>query len=356
MVHADSTEGSLRTTPAPRAAWIDAGRIVAILAVIAIHVASSLVTDRSHEGRWWFANLVESAARWCVPLFVMISGSLLLPAQRTANAWSFYRRRLSRIGVPLLVWTVVYLVVGHVRTDRPATWSDAAHLVLAGIPYFHMYFVYLIAGLYVVAPFLQPLARSESRRLLYLAAAVFMVFGMADLLTRVWGGVGGVNGVTRFVPYIGYFLAGVALTNVRATRTWILVAIVTMVVGIGATAIGTAVLIEHVGLGRGRYLYEYLSVTTVPVTLAVFLLFAWSTEWVERLDAMWLRWLSRVAALTFGIYLVHPLILIALRQIGLYNRSFFAPLAVLATVLAAFALSAVAVAVLRSLPLLRRVV
>jgi surface polysaccharide O-acyltransferase-like enzyme len=111
-----------------------------------------------------------------------------------------------------------------------------------------------------------------------------------------------------------------------------------------------------VGLGRGRYLYEYLSVTTVPVTLAIFALFAWSAPIFNRLGPRPRRWLSTLAAATFGIYLVHPLVLIPLRAAGLYNRAFFVPLAVVATVLAAFLVSAVLALVAQRLPVLRRLI
>jgi len=56
-----------------RIGWIEIGRVAAILAVIAIHVASPLVIRPSHPESWWFGNLVESGSRWCVPVFVMVS-------------------------------------------------------------------------------------------------------------------------------------------------------------------------------------------------------------------------------------------------------------------------------------------
>jgi surface polysaccharide O-acyltransferase-like enzyme len=188
--------------------WIDAARVAAILAVISIHVVTSLVTARSHPDSWWFGNVVSSASRWCVPLFVMLSGTLLLQSGREEGLRSFYQRRLARIGLPLVVWTLVYLWVGHLRTDHPADLGEAVSLTLAGLPYYHMYFVYLIAGLYLVTPFLRPLAAVGNSRLLAAGAALFLAIGMLDLAIRVWGGHGGVNAVTRFVPYIGYFLAG----------------------------------------------------------------------------------------------------------------------------------------------------
>ena len=55
--------------------WVDGTRCVAALAVVLLHAAASAVTDSSLLGSsgWWAANLFDSATRWCVPVFVMLS-------------------------------------------------------------------------------------------------------------------------------------------------------------------------------------------------------------------------------------------------------------------------------------------
>ena len=134
-------------------------------------------------------------------------------------------------------------------------------------------------------------------------------------------------------------------------------AAVVAVVGIVATAVGTHVLLSNVGFGKGFYFYEYLSVTTVPVTLAVFALFLWSAPQMERLAARLPgRALSIVAAATLGIYVIHPLVMQGLGALGLGVRSFFVPLAAVTSVLATFAVSLAIVLLLRQVPGVRRLV
>lgn len=344
--------------PAQRSlAWIDAARVVAILAVISIHVVSPLVTNRALPESSWFGNVVDSAARWSVPLFVMISGALLLHSGLADDPLSFYRRRLSRIVPPLVAWTAIYLVVGNLTADNPKTLNAAGYAILAGRPSFHLYFLFLITGLYLIAPFLRPLVRLADQRTLGIAVLVFLGLGIADLLIIAWGGIGQVNATTRFVPYIGYFLAGAWLVGVAPSRSRIGAAAAVAVGGMLATAVGTELLILRVGLGRGLYLYEYLSVTTVPVSLAVFALFLWSAPTIRRLaDRLPRGWLSTVAASTLGIYVIHPLVLGGLERLGLTARTFFVPLAAPATVLVTFGASLALVLVLRRLPGVRRLV
>jgi len=338
-------------------AWVDAARVTAILAVIAIHTSSSLVANRSLPESWWFGNFVDSASRWSVPLFVMLSGALLLGGKAADDPISFYRRRLSRILPPLIAWTAIYLVYGHFNADNPKTVHDAVAYVLAGRPYYHLYFLYLIAGLYAVTPILRPLVALAGSRVLTIAVLVLFALEIADDLILVSGYGGGANAITRFVPYLGYFLAGPLLTRISANRGRIITAAVVAVAGIVATAVGTHLLLSTIGFGKGFYFYEYLSVTTVPVTLAVFALFMWSAPLLERLAAhLPARALSRVAAATLGIYVIHPLVMQAFGFLGIGLRGFFVPFAVVASVLAIFAVSLVIVLLLRQLPGVRRLV
>jgi surface polysaccharide O-acyltransferase-like enzyme len=349
--------GSSEVLVHPSLAWVDAARVLAILAVIAIHTASSLVSNRALPESWWFGNLVQSAARWSVPMFVMISGALLLRSPSADDPISFYRRRLSRILPPLIAWSAIYLLYGHVNADNPRTLNDAVSLLLAGRPYFHLYFLFLITGLYFVAPFLRPLVALPDRRTLGLAVLVFLALGMVDDIITIQWHYGGANAATRFVPYVGYFLAGAWLSGLTPTRSWIVAAASVAGVGILATAVGTYLLLESFGFTKGFYLYEYLSVATVPTSLAVFALFAWSAPLMDRFAARLPHHaLSIAAASTLGIYVLHPLVIQGLGVFGFGARSFFVPLAVPASILATFLISLVVVLAMRQVPGVRRIV
>ena len=55
--------------------WLDNSRIIAIFAVVVLHAAVSPVVDTPFGSTdWWAGNLINAFSRWCVPVFVMISG------------------------------------------------------------------------------------------------------------------------------------------------------------------------------------------------------------------------------------------------------------------------------------------
>src|SRR2546421_12864729 len=88
----------------------DAVRIIGTIAVVIGHVSdlrlfSTHVLDRD----WWICNCWDAITRWAVPCYIMLSGALLLDPARAEAPGEFYRKRLARIGVPLVFWTIFFM-------------------------------------------------------------------------------------------------------------------------------------------------------------------------------------------------------------------------------------------------------
>src|SRR4051812_20625429 len=75
----------------------DVLRALATVAVVCIHVAAPAVThpEQVSATSWVVANLVDAACRWCVPMFVMLSGALLLGSSKADGPLEFYHRRFA---------------------------------------------------------------------------------------------------------------------------------------------------------------------------------------------------------------------------------------------------------------------
>ncbi len=84
-----------------RTSYISILRIVAIFLVILIHSSSGYLNSNEFESfDWSYANWLNSFSRFAVPLFVVISGALLL--QKDESTGQFYRKRLLKIVPPFL--------------------------------------------------------------------------------------------------------------------------------------------------------------------------------------------------------------------------------------------------------------
>lgn len=294
--------------PRTRTAWMDSARVIAIVAVVLIHVLAPTVEGRGVEvggSAWWVANVLNSASRWCVPVFLMISGALALDPTRVSRPREFYRRRWQRIGVPLVFWTVVYLGFRQFFLGARLTLEEAVADVVSGAPFLQLYFLYVLAGLVLITPFLKVITRHATWRMQLGFAVVMLALGVLDQVLSYLGGVGEPNAATRFLPFIGYYVLGSVLRDVLLSRVWLAWTAVLWLGSVAAVALLAAV--DEFG-ALGRYGYWFLSPPVVVMSVTAYLLLH---AWLRRGWA----WLRPVAPLAFGVFLVHGALVYGLRHL-----------------------------------------
>lgn len=301
-------------TPPPRTrtTWMDGARVLAILAVVLIHVLAPTVEGRGvdvGDAGWWLANLLNSASRWSVPVFLMIAGALALDPARTARPRDFYRRRWARIGVPLLFWTAFYLGFRSLLLEPGLTAVDAASDVGRGAPFLQLYFLYVLAGLVVITPFLKVVTRHATWRMTFGFGAVLLGLGIADQVLTYLTGAGDPNAATRFVPFAGYYVLGWVLRDVVLRRRGVLVAAAVLLTAVGTVAVLASV--QEFG-AVGRYAYGFLSPPVAAMSVAAYLLLH---ALLANPSSRWSRLATRAAPLAFGVFLVHGALVYGVRRV-----------------------------------------
>ena len=90
--------------------WLDVVRLIAMFTVVCCHCTDPFnfypgTASNIDEIKFWGA-VYGAVLRPCVPLFVMITGALLLPVRGDASV--FYKKRIPRVFFPFLIWSVLY--------------------------------------------------------------------------------------------------------------------------------------------------------------------------------------------------------------------------------------------------------
>lgn len=168
-----------------REVWLDYMRVMACFMVMVVHSTEpfylggegALVLTATDA--FWVA-VFEGLVRCCVPLFVIASSYLQFPLHYSAG--EFLRRRAVRILVPMALWTVVYALV----------WGEpVANLkgLLLNFNYAagHLWFVYMLVGLYLLMPLLSPWAEKVSRKELEVYLGLWLLTTLFPLV-REWAG------------------------------------------------------------------------------------------------------------------------------------------------------------------------
>ncbi|MBK9746196.1 MAG: acyltransferase family protein [Chloroflexi bacterium] len=162
-----------------RTLWLDRLRLLATFTVVLLHVSAASVMG-SRDLQWWIGNIADSFTRWAVPTFVMITGALLLRTPLEVSPTTFYRRRLGRILLPLIFWSVLYTLWSTVRSGA-YDWQTLLIRFLTGNPYFHMWYIFMLVGLYLVAPFVNYAVIHIPRA--WLRTAIIVSFALAIIET-----------------------------------------------------------------------------------------------------------------------------------------------------------------------------
>lgn len=263
--------------------WVSWLRVVAIAAVVLIHVAgpTAVAPDARETSVGWLAISLDFSSRWAVPVFVMLSGTLLLDPERYRGAADFLRRRAARLIPAVIVWHLVYLCYLLFVTDSSLTVADAPRLILTGKVWTALYFFWIVLGLAVITPVLVPwIAASSPRVHLVVGLSAALLPALNVLSEPIRNGQGWRADMawvetpwTWWIPYLGYYMLGYALRGVVLRRAALL--------GPAAMIVaGSALLSWQWGKTDGAAgIFErfvpaesYQSVTAVLVAVSVFLL------------------------------------------------------------------------------------
>lgn len=307
----------------------DAIRLIAILAIVLLHAAANGVTQLpAGSGNWWLANLADSAGRVGVPLFLMLSGAILLTRQQESIR-HFYQRRWQRLAWPTLIWSLLYLCWAQFKAywkQQPLALSDQLTGIITGHSYFHLWFVYLLIGLYGVLPFVRWLWQQLNRRqqiavtvaalsLQQLGLALrFCADGCTPLTTVSWTVPHWLVNADQlpwpfwFVAYLPYLLLGALLKQPAAQPQPHLLRLL-----LAAAIISTACLyaLQRLHYSPEPFYYAYHRLS-LPVMCSAILL--WYLVFRKRSNSTAHNttvkpsgFSAAIIQHSFGIYLVHPI-------------------------------------------------
>lgn len=302
--------GPTAATPPRWMHYGDAIRILGTMAVVVGHVADlGLFGEKTLSLNWWVCNLWDAATRWAVPVYIMLSGALLLDPGRSESVRTFYRKRLARLGVPLVFWSAFFMWFSVEYTGWVTLRQEWINL-LKGQPYVHMHFIFRIAGLYAFTPMLRVFLKHSTRRMQVLSVALLLGFSSADSIAN---GITGteLSAFARFAPFLGYYLLGYLMREPAVRREEILKWAAGLLGCILLLAATTGWLVKEFGFraypSLGMMMYDFLSPVRIVMAICAWLVLVklfhepWPTSPRGR------QWIRRWADLTLGLYLVHPM-------------------------------------------------
>lgn len=342
--------------------FIDVIRAIAAVMVVVIHVSDYAVghfLDPQHKQHlyWWVAAaFLNASSREAVPLFVLVSGYLLLGRFDKAAPWGWVKKRLFRILIPLIAWIAIYFLWHQVTLPGGYSAMEMLRDAVRGDPYYHLWFLYMLIGLYFSAPILEAYLRGADKvNIKYFVVLWFLFTALPPFINRALYinqfGLS-VNVVSGFV---GYFMLGHLMRDIVLTRKQCLVAGLAIVLSVLATTLGTYLLMSRANGKADEFFFSPMSPTIMVGTLGVFALvksIPWASVYAKLSSLRPI--IEALSAASFFLYLSHPLFLDLLRlsDVGYFSAT-TSPIAGIPITVAVITLMAVSIRfVLSKVPML----
>ena len=344
----------MKTKPT-RTVYIDYLRISAIFAVIMLHVAAyNWHSTNVNELPWQIFNLYDSVARWGVPVFVMISGTLFLG--REISLKQLYSKYILRLICAFAAWSLFYSVIKGGSTK---------HILLVAISgHFHMWFILMMIGLYICIPFLQLIVDKGWKTQYYLVVAFFFAFLIPEIvaLSNDFGneviikGMNAINGdvatmgMNLVLGYSSYFVLGYWLNQIELNKKQRYIVYLCGLMGCLFTIIVDAIVAIKTQEACSKY-YGNFNVNVMLESIAVFVAFRHFPFLNKRIN----RIAQTMAKYSFGAYLVHPFIITQLNnRFGVNTLSFNPILSVIVISIIVYIISFCISALLNKIPIVNK--
>lgn len=191
-------------------------RSVGALSVIVLHASAEPLTEQSvQRDASWIMLVCNVAARFAVPVFVILSGMGLTLSTHAQDRYPrFLSRRLSKIIPAYLAWSIIYMLV--FPSDESITIRTAISTLLTGHASSHLYFVPAIVRLYLLYPILSYLVLSVPCAVAGCCAISWSMIWLAPMLTST--PLGALIAELLPLRWIGYFSLGIGLAHARSAN------------------------------------------------------------------------------------------------------------------------------------------
>lgn len=323
--------------PDDRIVWLDVARFVAMFTLLCCHCANPFNwvpadSPIAGEVKLW-GGIYGAMLRHSVPFFVMLTGALLLPVKRDAS--SFYKKRISRIFWPFLIWSIIYClapwfigVLGFgsnvVQSFFPYAGQDfltqsldvsLKHIALLPFDFstigLHMWYIYMLIGVYLYMPIFscwieKASDRSKLNFLIGWGIASCVPYLCQFISPNIWGSCSWnhFGMFYYFAGYNGYLLLG----NYLREKSWSVrqvcfIGIPMFIVGYLITYFGREYMlsIPNCDENMAELFWTNNSLNVIMMVIPLFMACKLVKIRTERVKAL----LANLTLCGFGIYMIH---------------------------------------------------
>lgn len=276
-------------------------RPLAAFMVVCTHITATLDTSANY-----FVYILNKISFWAVPVFIMISGALIL-SSNISDPKAFYVKRLKRLLPAFLIWNLFYLVLFQLGSQQYSISERLYQFVMRLYSASHLWYLPMFLALMLLAPVVKMFIEGIKPTQKFLYFLLMLCF--TELVIRQIKAIEpDLQWITIFNEYLIFFVMGYVLDRYVKVKNlfYIIIPLILLVVA--------GLLLET---GADYQFFSYISLTNTLISILVYLLF------LNFVSSKPNKMMISLSDASFGIYLIHMALIAVLSSLGKINANNF---------------------------------
>lgn len=299
---------------------LDLLRVIACYLVIQVHAGEFFYIGEGGavipgDGPYW-VNLFNTIGRVAVPLFILITGYFVLPVRDNTSA--FFKKRFTRVAIPFVIWCMLYALYKFLigETGLQDMFINILKIpVNFGTEVGHLWYIYMLIGLYLFFPIISPWIKSASRKSMNLYLIIWAITLFLPYIHLVFPEVLGecywnnTPLLYYFSGFLGYAILGAYMKKYHSQKAKYdsPLGFILLVIGFAVTAGMFYIRLSSQSLVADLELsWNYGTINVFMMAIGIFLMVK---NMENKKDGIIKKVVMSISNMSYGIYFVHIMVL-----------------------------------------------
>ena len=301
--------------------YFDNLRIISSFAVIIIHISATYYfAFNLNSLNWKIAFYFNGISRFSVPIFFMISGNLFLKKEITFRILFF--KYINNLFIHYIIWSLIYSI--YEINFSQININDIIFICFQG--HYHLWYLKTTIGLYMIVPFLRVIIKKDYLLEVFLLLSFLFnfvipifssfLFSYSKKYYDLFKNFENSLKLNFIKGYIFYYIFGFYINRILIINKYIRICIYIFgIIGL----VFTTKIAYIIAIKQGKKI-SYNSPFNINILLYTQSIFIFFKIYFNNLKLIKIHVIKLISKSTFGVYLIHPLIIKILRKKNKYIK------------------------------------
>ena len=294
--------------------YFDILRIISSFAVIIIHVSARYNSLNCNNYNYKIGFFYNGVSRFGVPIFFMISGALFL--NKDISFEKIFKKYIRKIIIHLISWSFIY----SFYSIKYSNFNFNKIIINFFSGHFHFWYLYITIQLYIIVPFLREIVKKQSlfKAFIILSFVFTFLFSYLNkiksfchkLLSKILNVIY-LNLKNKYLRgHIFYFILGYYLNNSMNIDIYKKI----LFYSLGLIGFFFIIIFYYLSIKYHQsmipFYFRPLNLNILAYSIGIFVFFKHN---FNNISIKYMKFIKIISSHTFGIYLIHPMIINIIR-------------------------------------------